>query len=219
MQELQLTCIPRSACFNFVIITAPNHRNRRRQLCLLSPLPNNNLITLPENILLRHRKNTTFTRVSSSSASSPTPLDSPEKPNQVSFTFYSLIFFISILTNLIFNYIQCAYQLQTHCISIQNDEKRKGSDLQTLARRFWKVAAPYWYSDDDKKQARLQLAAVFALTFATTGISVGFNFLGRDFYNALSSKISRILIMHIQCDKTWLLNVTGLDTIILIVLS
>ncbi|KAL1815049.1 hypothetical protein ACET3Z_017623 [Daucus carota] len=70
----------------------------------------------------------------------------------------------------------------------QSDEQRKGSDLQTLARRFWKVAAPYWYSDDDKKQARLQLAAVFALTFATTGISVGFNFLGRDFYNALSNK-------------------------------
>lgn len=74
------------------------------------------------------------------------------------------------------------------------DEQRKGSDLQTLARRFWKVAAPYWYSDDDKKQARLQLAAVFALTFATTGISVGFNFLGRDFYNALSSKTFHTLI-------------------------
>lgn len=35
-------------------------------------------------------------------------------------------------------------------------------------------------------QARLRLAAVFALTLATTGISVGFNFLGRDFYNALA---------------------------------
>lgn len=62
----------------------------------------------------------------------------------------------------------------------------KGPDLQTLHRRFWKVATPYWYSDD-KVQARLQLAAVFALTLATTGISVGFNFLGRDFYNALAS--------------------------------
>lgn len=70
----------------------------------------------------------------------------------------------------------------------QNDAQRKGSDLPTLARRFWKVAAPYWSSDDDKDKARLQLAAVFALTFATTGISVGFNFLGRDFYNALSNK-------------------------------
>nr|XP_027119766.1 ABC transporter D family member 2, chloroplastic-like isoform X1 [Coffea arabica] len=60
--------------------------------------------------------------------------------------------------------------------------------LQTLARRFWKVAAPYWYSSDDKVQARSRLLAVFALTLGTTGISVGFNFLGRDFYNALANK-------------------------------
>lgn len=49
------------------------------------------------------------------------------------------------------------------------------------------MAAPYWFSED-KVQARLQLAAVFALTLGTTGISVGFNFLGRDFYNALASQ-------------------------------
>ncbi|MCD7456414.1 Canalicular multispecific organic anion transporter 1 [Datura stramonium] len=67
------------------------------------------------------------------------------------------------------------------------DEQRKPPDLQTLMRRFWKVAVPYW-SSDDKFQARLQLAAVFALTLGTTGISVGFNFLGRDFYNALANK-------------------------------
>ncbi|KAK7323754.1 hypothetical protein VNO77_27245 [Canavalia gladiata] len=63
----------------------------------------------------------------------------------------------------------------------------KSPDLQMLFRRFWKVAAPYWTSDD-KVQARLQLAGVFALTLATTGISVGFNFLGRDFFNALANK-------------------------------
>uniref|UniRef100_A0A5B6YMA5 ABC transporter D family member 2 n=1 Tax=Davidia involucrata TaxID=16924 RepID=A0A5B6YMA5_DAVIN len=67
------------------------------------------------------------------------------------------------------------------------DERRKGPDVSTLARRFWKIAAPYWYSDD-KVEARLQLAAVFALTLGTTGISVGFNFLGRDFFNALANK-------------------------------
>lgn len=49
------------------------------------------------------------------------------------------------------------------------------------------MAAPYW-SSEDKVQARLRLAGVFALTLATTGISVGFNYLGRDFYNALASK-------------------------------
>lgn len=49
------------------------------------------------------------------------------------------------------------------------------------------MAAPYW-SSEDKVKARLWLAGVFALTLATTGISVGFNFLGRDFYNALASE-------------------------------
>lgn len=68
----------------------------------------------------------------------------------------------------------------------KQDKPSEGPKLQNLARRFWKVAAPYW-SSDDKVQARLQLAAVFALTFGTTGISVGFSFLGRDFFNALAS--------------------------------
>ena len=79
----------------------------------------------------------------------------------------------------------------------------RSPDLQTLFRRFWKVAAPYWFSDD-KVQARLQLAGVFALTLATTGISVGFNFLGRDFYNALASKFicingHRCLVLSSVC--------------------
>eukprot|EP01018_Ginkgo_biloba_P023893 Gb_35461 [translate_table: standard] len=64
---------------------------------------------------------------------------------------------------------------------------KEGSNIQTLIKRFWKVAVPYWTSED-KVQARSRLAGVFALTLATTGISVGFNFLGRDFYNALASK-------------------------------
>ncbi|XP_050371447.1 ABC transporter D family member 2, chloroplastic [Argentina anserina] len=70
---------------------------------------------------------------------------------------------------------------------IPPEKQREGSDLKTLLRRFWKVAAPYW-SSDDKLQARIQLGSVFLLTLATTGISVGFNFLGRDFYNALANK-------------------------------
>ncbi|KAG8365308.1 hypothetical protein BUALT_Bualt18G0091200 [Buddleja alternifolia] len=69
----------------------------------------------------------------------------------------------------------------------QEDAQRKVPDVQTLVRRFWKVAAPYW-SSDDKVEARWRLAAVFALTLGTTGISVGFNFLGRDFYNSLANK-------------------------------
>eukprot|EP00252_Welwitschia_mirabilis_P027815 TRINITY_DN9683_c0_g1_i2.p1 TRINITY_DN9683_c0_g1~~TRINITY_DN9683_c0_g1_i2.p1 ORF type:complete len:695 (+),score=121.01 TRINITY_DN9683_c0_g1_i2:177-2261(+) len=71
--------------------------------------------------------------------------------------------------------------------SSPSSDENKGSNVQTLLKRFWKVAIPYWNSED-KFQARLRLAGVFALTLATTGISVGFNFLGRDFYNALASK-------------------------------
>nr|AJQ20610.1 ABC Acyl Transporter [Salvia miltiorrhiza] len=71
--------------------------------------------------------------------------------------------------------------------SNQEDPQRNPPDVQTLAKRFWKVAAPYWFSDD-KATARWRLATVFALTLGTTGISVGFNFLGRDFFNALANK-------------------------------
>ncbi|KAL1221510.1 ABC transporter D family member 2 [Cardamine amara subsp. amara] len=63
----------------------------------------------------------------------------------------------------------------------------KASELKTLLKKFWKVASPYWFPED-KDQARIRLAAVLALTLATTGISVGFNFLGRDFYNSLANK-------------------------------
>ncbi|KAK8940135.1 hypothetical protein KSP40_PGU002810 [Platanthera guangdongensis] len=51
---------------------------------------------------------------------------------------------------------------------LDKDDQRVGPNLQTLFRRFWKVAAPYW-SSEDKIQARLRLGAVFALTLATTG--------------------------------------------------
>lgn len=79
------------------------------------------------------------------------------------------------------NKILCCFK------NVHQDERRAVPDIQTLLKRFWKVAAPYW-SSEDKVQARLRLAAVFALTLGTTGISVGFNFLGRDFYNSLASE-------------------------------
>ncbi|OMO63630.1 ABC transporter-like protein [Corchorus olitorius] len=82
----------------------------------------------------------------------------------------------------------CASQSQSQSQSLSyNTESSQTQKSKALLDRFWKVAAPYWFSDDDKFQARLQLAGVFALTLATTGISVGFNFLGRDFYNALAN--------------------------------
>jgi len=77
----------------------------------------------------------------------------------------------------------------------------KASELKTLWKKFYKVASPYWFSED-KDQARLRLAAVFALTLATTGISVGFNFLGRDFYNSLASTNSSTLSLISHFSKT-----------------
>lgn len=89
--------------------------------------------------------------------------------------------------------IACGEWLWAWFRMTKNEEaQRPGPDPKMLLKRFWKVAAPYWFSDD-KVQARWQLAAVFALTLGTTGISVGFNFLGRDFYNALASNSSILL--------------------------
>ncbi|EMS46074.1 hypothetical protein TRIUR3_21690 [Triticum urartu] len=99
--------------------------------------------------------------------------------------------------------------------SAGGQNRRAGTDLKTLARRFWKVAAPYWWSED-KVQARLQLAGVFALTLATTGISVGFNFLGRDFYNALAGTAISVFLGKTPADeadqesrKPFILNLHG----------
>ncbi|KAI8462678.1 MAG: ATP-binding cassette transporter [Monoraphidium minutum] len=51
--------------------------------------------------------------------------------------------------------------------------------------RLSKLALPYW---QEVPEARWKLAGVVALTLATTGVSVVFNFLGRDFFNALSER-------------------------------
>jgi ABC-type uncharacterized transport system fused permease/ATPase subunit len=41
---------------------------------------------------------------------------------------------------------------------------------------------------DERKDAWLRIAGVVAMSLGSTGISVGFNFLGRDFFNAISNK-------------------------------
>ncbi|MEW5304061.1 MAG: hypothetical protein WDW36_006696 [Sanguina aurantia] len=50
------------------------------------------------------------------------------------------------------------------------------------------LALPYWTTNPNAGAARWKLAGVVGLTVATTGVSVMFNFLGRDFFNALSEK-------------------------------
>ncbi|CAG9461354.1 unnamed protein product [Pedinophyceae sp. YPF-701] len=68
--------------------------------------------------------------------------------------------------------------------------KREGpsTDLRVILARLRKLVLPYFTDPSSAKEARLKLAGVVALTLATTGVSVAFNFLGRDFFNALSTK-------------------------------
>jgi hypothetical protein len=62
-------------------------------------------------------------------------------------------------------------------------------DLDLLFGRFKQVALPFWTENSDSsKDAKWLLAGVVALTLGTTGASVVFNFLGRDFYNAIAEK-------------------------------
>ncbi|KAG2432912.1 hypothetical protein HXX76_008642 [Chlamydomonas incerta] len=59
------------------------------------------------------------------------------------------------------------------------------TDLGVIVGRLSQLALPYW---QEEKSARWKLAGVVGLTLATTAVSVVFNFLGRDFFTALSEK-------------------------------
>eukprot|EP00798_Chlamydomonas_sp_ICE-L_P008066 gene8066-1307_t len=61
-------------------------------------------------------------------------------------------------------------------------------DLSVILSRMSSLALPYWTAPEVGSSARWKLAGVVALTLATTGVSVAFNFIGRDFFNALSEK-------------------------------
>lgn len=50
------------------------------------------------------------------------------------------------------------------------------------------LARPFWIDNPDRKQPLFALGGVVVLSLLTTGVSVVFSFLGRDFFNALSSK-------------------------------
>ncbi|KAK9814036.1 hypothetical protein WJX73_009771 [Symbiochloris irregularis] len=62
------------------------------------------------------------------------------------------------------------------------------TDPSIILGRLIKLVKPYWSDPEAGKSARWRLAAVVALTLGTTGVSVTFSFLGRDFFNALSQK-------------------------------
>ena len=66
-------------------------------------------------------------------------------------------------------------------------EKQEGpsADLPVIFARLSALATPYW---QESPEARWRLGGVLVLTLGTTGVSVLFSFLGRDFFNALSAK-------------------------------
>lgn len=66
-----------------------------------------------------------------------------------------------------------------------SDVEGPSTDLRIIYGRLLSLAAPYW---KEVPEARWKLAGVVALTLATTGVSVLFNVLGRDFFTALSER-------------------------------
>lgn len=61
-------------------------------------------------------------------------------------------------------------------------------DRATLFRRFGSVAMRYWTDESQRSDALTRLGGVVALTLGTTGVSVGFSFIGKDFWTSLSEK-------------------------------
>eukprot|EP01024_Parvocaulis_polyphysoides_P035296 TRINITY_DN31256_c0_g4_i1.p2 TRINITY_DN31256_c0_g4~~TRINITY_DN31256_c0_g4_i1.p2 ORF type:complete len:176 (-),score=18.91 TRINITY_DN31256_c0_g4_i1:63-590(-) len=85
--------------------------------------------------------------------------------------------------------------------NLQNgsESKREGpsTDFKVLRERIQQIGLPYWMSSEEKGSARVRLFGVLALTLGTTGVSVLFNFLGRDFFNALSEKNADLFTMQL----------------------
>jgi hypothetical protein len=68
------------------------------------------------------------------------------------------------------------------------ESRGASTDLGVIASRLKQLSLPYWTSPEVGATARWKLAGVVLLTLSTTAVSVAFNYLGRDFFNALSEK-------------------------------
>lgn len=69
-----------------------------------------------------------------------------------------------------------------------DEPKQMPIDWETVSKQaelFKKMAFPYF---KEEKSARVLLAVVICFTLANSGVSVGFSYLSRDFWTALSSK-------------------------------
>jgi ABC-type uncharacterized transport system fused permease/ATPase subunit len=84
---------------------------------------------------------------------------------------------------------ESAPNLPTDAMFMARKQEGASADLSVIFGRLKQLALPYWTeSGEEHVKARWRLAGVLALTLGTTGVSVLFNFLGRDFFNALSAK-------------------------------
>jgi len=82
---------------------------------------------------------------------------------------------------------------ETSSITTTNDTRSKQQEralptdktVQQLFSLFWQMASPYYR---ESKSGRKMFWAVIGLTLVNSGVSVAFSYLGKDFWNALSSK-------------------------------
>lgn len=82
----------------------------------------------------------------------------------------------------------CSTAPSDHTNSTPQIEEGPSTDIAVIFNRLQELATPYWTESPQASSARWRLASVLGLTLATTGVSVLFNYLGRDFFNAISAK-------------------------------
>lgn len=67
-------------------------------------------------------------------------------------------------------------------------EKSAAAGWRVRVQRFKQVASPFWTNEGIRREAFTRAGSVLALTLLTTGVSVGFSYVGRDFMSAISEK-------------------------------
>lgn len=68
---------------------------------------------------------------------------------------------------------------------VDENDLPTSKSVSQLFSLFWQMASPYY---QESKSGRILFWVVIGLTFLNSGVSVAFSYLGKDFWNALSSK-------------------------------
>mmetsp|Transcript_3900 Transcript_3900/g.9418 ORF Transcript_3900/g.9418 Transcript_3900/m.9418 type:complete len:808 (-) Transcript_3900:48-2471(-) len=67
----------------------------------------------------------------------------------------------------------------------QQQQQLDWKKISNQSKLFWNMAYPYF---EESKAGRWLFAGMIGLTLCNSGVSVGFSYIGKDFWNALSSK-------------------------------